>query len=198
MESCRSSTAAGSLSLSDTIPFLKPQGVRGHLGHWWLDQREFNILYRGQPEGAILSSYARQHGVSASRRLYGRLRTKLTDEELAGYMARYNDESIPKQHLEPRLHEFAGLPIGSVGIPSTRIPGIAREFAQSPDSTIYIIRSPIGVPAKVPEGRSWYPVEQEWTFFNSVKQKYVFGTLNPIIVPWLRGNEDGLLRHVDP
>src|SRR4029077_18326815 len=108
---------------------IPPEGAPAH-AMGWPNYRGFMVLYRGQtvPTSEILSPMSRQSGVASSVELYERLRAQgLSDQEIAGYTARWNDQPVPSFTAPPGMQNQ---PLGSAGIPTTRLPNIASDFAQ--------------------------------------------------------------------
>lgn len=148
-------------------------GLVGRIALRWADLRKFQIVYRGQASGTeeILSPVARQSGVAASRQLYDAMKAQgMTDLQIAGYTARWSGSPVP---------ELGGLPVGGVGIPTTRLPNIAADFANSPTGVIYVLRVPKGLGIEVGMG-GWGKqslLEQEWVFFHQIPNGYVVRVL---------------------
>jgi hypothetical protein len=123
------------------------------------------LLYRGQEiaTGQILSPLAREQGVAASQELVQRLRAMgMAYEDIAGYTARWHTQPIPPFAAPPGL---GGVPIGSVGIPTTRIPGIAANFGEG--GIIYVIRVPKTAAIR-PLGWQGLLAEDEYVILNQV------------------------------
>jgi hypothetical protein len=158
---------------------LQQPGLVGRMALNWADFRKFQILYRGQAEALpeILSPVARQSGIAASRQLYDTLKASgLTDLEIAGYTARWSGEPVPS---------MGRVPAGGAGIPTTRLPNIAAEFAKSPTGVIYVLRVPKGLAVEVGTA-GWgarSALEQEWVIFHQIPNGYVVRVLPPQSFP---------------
>jgi hypothetical protein len=157
---------------------LQQPGLVGRVGQRWADLRGFQVLYRGQggATAEIVSPVARSGGQAASRSLYDAMKAQgMTDLEIAGLTARWNNQPVPAFSAPPGM---AGQPLGGVGIPTTRLPNIAADFAQ-PSGVIYVLRVPKGlaVPAA---GGGWgqmSALEQEWVVFHRIPNGMVVRTL---------------------
>jgi hypothetical protein len=144
---------------------LQSRGLAGQVSQWWLNRRGVIVLYRGQEVATtrIFSPLARDQGVAASEALVARLRSfGMSSEEIAGYTARWHTAPVPPFAAPPGM---AGLPLGAVGIPTTRIPGIAANFGG--EGVIYIIRVPKEVAFK-PMGWQGLQLESELVILNEV------------------------------
>jgi hypothetical protein len=171
---------------------LSVRDYRGKAADWWLNKRGKQILYRGQggAHADILSPLARDEGLGASKALLRRMRTSgMSDEKIASYTALYHEEQIPPYDLPPGFGSSDRL--GAIGIPSTSLPGIGGPFAGTSGS-ILILRVPHGMATR--PARTWYPLEEEWVFFNRIPRKTIVGTLSPMDMPWLTAQEDDLGR----
>ena len=159
------------------------------MAEWWLNRRGVMMLYRGQGERTvrILSPIARERGVAASEAMVARLRAAgLTSEEIAAATARWHTQPVPPYQTLPQL---VGEPVGAVGIPTTRIPGVAANFGNS--GVVYIIRVPKNSAIKVPD---WgLAVENEWVLLNQIPDEWIVGILPASRVPALRVDPNGLL-----
>lgn len=156
--------AKAPLTAVEAQKFLRARGVVGQVSRWWMDRRNVILLYRGQEVStrSILSPLAREQGVAASEELVDRLRSfGASYEEIAGYTARWYTQPVPPFFAPPGL---AGLPLGAVGIPTTRIPGIAAGFG---DGVIYVIRVPKPL-AVSPIGWQGLQLENEYVILNQV------------------------------
>lgn len=173
-------------SLSGPIPeaellALQEVGLVTRVAQRWANYRNFQVLYRGQaaPTGPILSPVAREHGLPASLELYQKLKDQgWTDQEIANYTARWSGEPVPAFDAPPGM---AGQPLGGTGIPATRLPNVAADFAPGPTGVIYVLRVPKNVPVKIDQG-GWgaqSAVEQEYVFFHQIPSGYVARTLSP-------------------
>lgn len=169
---------------------LEAQGLGGRVGTWWLDRRGVMVLYRGQatftPE--ILSPLARERGVAGSRAMFTRMQQLgLSDLEIAGYTARWHTQPVPDFLAPPGL---GGLPLGSVGIPATRLPGIAANFGE--DGVIYILRVPKGI-AIQPLGWQGLQQESEFIILNSVPSGSIVKVIPASRVAPILVDEAGML-----
>jgi hypothetical protein len=178
---------SGPIAEAELLQLQQP-GLVGRLAHGWADLRQFQVLYRGQgaPTSAIVSPVARQGGVGASQRLYDAMKAQgLTDLEIAGYTARWNELPVPGALAPPGL---GGQPLGGVGIPTTRLPNIAADFAQTPTGVIYVLRVPKGLAVPAAQG-GWgqmSALEQEWVIFHQLPNGTVVRVLPPNAAPPLR------------
>lgn len=138
----------------------------GALAERYLNRRGFMILYRGQHEETpyILSPIARDFGVQTSHEALTRyLRQGYTLEDIASEMAKYG-----------------GLGIGRVGIPTTRIPGIAAQ-PQFGQTVVYILKVPISHVTRAIGWQSLIP-EQEYMLLHDATP-FKVGTLRPDNIP---------------
>ncbi|TWS99637.1 DUF4157 domain-containing protein [Reyranella sp. CPCC 100927] len=169
---------------------LSTRGMAGQVSQWWLNRRGVIVLYRGQDiaTGQILSPLARQEGVAASQELVARMRTLgLSDAEIAGYTARWHTQPIPPFAAPEGL---AGLPLGSTGIPTTNLPGIAANFGD--EGVIYVIRMPRSQ-AISPLGWQGLQLENEFVILNQVPSGSIVRMIPAQRVAPLMVNESGLL-----
>ncbi|SMC69883.1 hypothetical protein [Kibdelosporangium aridum] len=178
---------AGPVAEAELLQLQQP-GLVGRMAHGWAEMRGFQVVYRGQgaPTAEILSPAARAGGVDSSRALYDSMRAQgLTDLEIAGYTARWNDQPVPAFDAPPGM---ADQPLGSVGIPTTRLPNVASDFAQTPTGVIYVLRVPRG--QGVPVGQAGWgmqsAIEQEIVFFHQLPNGMVVRTMSPTVAPPLR------------
>lgn len=144
---------------------LQARGLAGQISKWWINRRGMIVLYRGQEIATdrVLSPLAREQGVAASEALVQRLRSMgMSFEDIAGYTARWHTEPIPSMLAPPGL---GGVPIGSVGIPTTRIPGVAADFGEG--GVIYVIRIPKEAAIR-PLGWQGLLAEDEFVVLNEV------------------------------
>jgi hypothetical protein len=175
-------------SLSGPIPeaellSLQQAGLVTRTAQSWANFRGFQILYRGQgmPTGEIVSPLAREQGMQSSLSLYEEMRAAgLTDEEIAGYTAKWNAEPVPSFTAPPGM---GNRPLGGVGIgiPTTRLLNIASDFSQSQQGVIYVLRVPKNVPVQVGQG-GWgaqSALEQEYVVFHQIPNGYVVRTISP-------------------
>ncbi|MCW6005718.1 hypothetical protein K1W54_14190, partial [Micromonospora sp. CPCC 205371] len=167
---------------------LQQAGLVGRMGQGWANTRGFQVLYRGQgaPTAELLSPAARAGGVEASQNLYNTMKAQgLTDVEIAGYTARWNAEPVPAFDAPAGL---GGQPLGSVGIPTTRLPNVAADFAQGPTGVIYVLRVPKNLPVSAAEV-GWgaqSAIEQEWVVFHQLPNGTVVRVMEGNVVPPLR------------
>jgi hypothetical protein len=157
--------AKAPLNATQAQQILQSRGMGGQVSQWWLNRRGVIVLYRGQDRATseILSPLARQEGVAASEALVARLRALgLSDSDIATYSARYHIQNLPQSVAPPGM---AGLGPGSVGIPTTRLPGIAAGFGD--DGVIYVIRVPRGA-AIAPRPWQGLHMEDEYIILNQV------------------------------
>ncbi|MCZ7640193.1 MAG: hypothetical protein M5U12_31560 [Verrucomicrobia bacterium] len=165
---------------------LQQAGLATRLAQRWTGFRGYQILYRGQaaPTNELLSPLARQSGLPASRNMYDALRAQgLSDLEIAGYTARWNAQGVPPFDTPPGMQPLQ--PLGGAGIPTTRLPNIASDFAQTPTGVIYVLRVPKNLPVQV--GQSGWgaqsALEQEFVIFHQIPNGYVVRTVAPPQVP---------------
>jgi hypothetical protein len=161
----------------------------GKAAEWWLNRRGLILLYRGQgvPTTTILSPVARSGGIGASEELVAQMRAAgMADEEIAHYTAFWHDTPIPTQLAPPGL---GGQPLGGVGIPMTRIPGVAANFGDG--AVVYIIRLPKSAVIQVPQ---WgLSVENEWVILNQVPPGSVIDAVPAASIPSLTVDASGRL-----
>jgi hypothetical protein len=183
--------ATGPIPQDELAALLRPQGWTGQASGWWLERQGMVVLYRGQATSTtqILSPLAREKGVAASEAMVTRMRAAgLTDDEIAGYVARWHTEPVPG-FLAPS--GLGGEPLGAVGIPTTRIPGIAAQPDFGAEGVIYVLRVPKGSAIKVPQ---WgLSAENEWVILNELPKGSIIGTISPAKVPALTVDELGRL-----
>jgi len=182
--------AATPLDAAAAQTLLEAQGLGGRVSSWWLNRRGLLVLYRGQGTATsrILSPLARQEGVAASEALVTRMRAVgLTDSEIASYTARWHMEPVPPFAAPPGM---GWEPLGSVGIPTTRVPGIAANFGEQ--GVIYVLRVP-SASAVSPVGWAGLQLENELIILNSVPSGSIVQTISASRVAPLLVNESGLL-----
>lgn len=182
--------AAAPLDAQAAQKLLQAQGLGGRVSQWWLARRGLVVLYRGQGMATerILSPLARTEGVAASEELVARMRAEgLADQEIAGYMARWHTQAVPPMFAPPNL---GGLPLGSVGIPTTRIPGIAANFGE--EGVIYILRVPSSS-VITPMGWQGLALESEHIILNSVPAGSVVKTIPASRISPILINDSGLI-----
>jgi hypothetical protein len=164
------------------------QGLVGRGAEWWLNRRGLIIVYRGQqgPTTRILSPLAREQGVPASEALVARARALgLSDSEIAQATARWHTTPLPRGMTVP---ELVGEPVGAVGLPVTRIPGVAADFG-GPEGVVYVIRLPQAATVRVP---NWgLAVENEWVVFNELPQGSVVRMMSARRIPALTVDDVG-------
>jgi len=93
-----------------------------------------------------------------------KLRTvgRLSDTEIAGYTSRWHTQGVPGALAPPGM---AGQPLGSVGILTSRLPGIAVNFDD--EGVIYVIRLPKTAAIR-PLGWQNLRMENEFVILNQV------------------------------
>lgn len=182
--------ARGPLTAAQAQQVLQTRGMAGQVSRWWLNRRGVIVLYRGQDRmtSQILSPLARQEGVAASREMVQRLQAiGMSEAEIAGYTARWHTQAVPPFAAPPG---FAHQPLGAVGIPTTRLPGIAANFGD--DGVIYVIRVP-RAGAISPQGWQGLQLEGEHVIFNQIPPGSIVKTLPARSVAPITVNESGLL-----
>jgi hypothetical protein len=178
------------LNAAQAQQVLMSRGVFGQASQWWLNRRGTILLYRGQDIATqqILSPLARQQGVAASEALVARMRAMgMADNEIAGYTARWHTQPVPPFAAPPGL---ASQPLGAVGIPTTRLPGIAAQFGD--DGVIYMIRVPKDA-AISPNGWQGLQLESEYVILNQIPHGSIIKTIPAGRIAPLTVNEQGLL-----
>jgi hypothetical protein len=169
---------------------LQARGLAGQVSQWWLKRRGLIVLYRGQEiaTNRILSPLARDHGVVASEALVARLRSfGMSYDEIAGYTARWHTQPVPPFAAPPGM---GGVPLGAVGIPTTRIPGIAAGFGD--EGVSYVIRVPSSLGVK-PLGWQGLQLENELVILNQVPPGAVVQAIPASRVAPLMVDGNGLL-----
>jgi hypothetical protein len=182
--------AQAPLTAAEAQQLIMRRGLGGQVSKWWLDRRGLILLYRGQEVATneILSPLGRTQGVAASEALVARLRQMgMSYPEIAGYTARWHDQAVPAILAPPGL---GGTPLGAVGIPTTRIPGIAANFGD--EGIIYVIRIPRGL-AHPPQGWQGLQLENEMIILNKVPPGAVVQAIPARQVAPLMVDEAGLL-----
>ena len=122
-------------------------GLLTRIASRWLSHRGVVLLYRGQREATsrILSPLAR-HDPAASAALVERMRSAgLADAEIAGYAARWHEHPVPPVAAPPGM---ANIPLGAVGIATTRMVGLAAHFAAG--GVVYVLRMPSALAITLP------------------------------------------------
>ena len=166
------------------------RGMMGQVSKWWLNRRNLILLYRGQQMAItpILSPLARTQGAAASEKLLQRLRLAgLSDERIAGYSAVWGDNPVPSVFAPPGL---GGLPLGSVGIPTTSIPGIAAGPSFGAKGVVYVIRVPREA-AVSPLGWQGLKSENEVLIFNQLPPGSIIRVIPGSHLPSLMLDEMG-------
>jgi hypothetical protein len=182
--------ALAPLNAARAQQILQSQRLSGQVSAWWLNRRGMILLYRGQGQATteLLSPLARQQGVAASEAMVARMRAiGLSDSEIAGYTARWHTEPVPPFAAPP---ELAYQPLGSVGIPATRLPGIAANFGE--EGVIYVIRMPKSA-AISPMGWQGLQLESEYIILNRVPPQSIVEAIPANRVAPIMVNEQGLL-----
>jgi len=167
---------------------LQQQGLVTRLAQRWTSYRGYQILYRGQSAASseILSPIARQSGTGASRSMYDALKAQgMSDLEIAGYTARWNDQPVPAFNAPPGM---ADQPLGGAGIPTSRLPNVASDFATGESGVMYVLRVPKSIAHDV-GSVGWgmqSAIEQEFVIFHQIPGGYVVRTMSPAGIPPLR------------
>jgi hypothetical protein len=185
-ELARAIKAQGPLSVDQVASIAAKQRWTESVSQWWLDRRGTMIVYRGQDArvATILSPLARSGGVAQSEALVEKMRAAgLSNEEIAGYTAKWHTQPVPPQFTIPSL---GGQPLGSVGIPTTRVPGVAAKFGD-----VYVLRMPSEAVIKVP--RWGLAVENEHVILNQVPKGCTVGTVPASSLPRLTVDPSGKL-----
>ncbi len=175
----------------DELSHHLERGLIGTVSEWWLDLRDLIVLYRGQRRGTtpILSPLAREQGIAASEDLVRRMRAEgLSDADIAGYTARWHTELVPGFLAGPNL---AGEPLGAVGIPTTRFPGLASSYAGS-DGVTFVLRLP-REKAIIPKGWSGLVGENEYIILNQIPNKNIIQVIPARNIPYFDLDEAGNL-----
>ena len=170
------------------------EGLIAKTARKWIDKRGYEITYRGQSSGTtpILSPLARTNGVEASEALLGRMRTAgMTDGEIASMTARFHgveteagmvrfgfqgEDEIINKILNSGL---VGEKMGAVGIPTSKIPGIASSFAYSDEGVLFAIRLNKGKAVKPVSPRPELNFEEERVVFNQIADRDIFRRYSP-------------------
>jgi hypothetical protein len=173
---------------------LDQVGATGQVSNWWLNRRAVMVLYRGQAmqTDAILSPLARgMGGVAASEEMVARMRLfGITDLEMASYTAQLHTQGVARAFLPFHATELIGLPLGGVGIPTTRLPGIAANFGEQ--GVIYVLRVPRDAAIKA-IGWQGLALESEYVILNSVPSGSIVRIIPALEVSPLTVNNQGLL-----
>jgi len=149
-------------------------------------------------------------GLDRSQRFYEQLTTgnyvgssgALTPEELANKTAFWNDQSVPPQMRPPIHTEVPGSLVdprlGGLGIPTTRLPGIAADpqwVGQGGQGVIYVIRIPKSQ-AFLASGTN-LDQELEHVILNQIPDEYIYRLLRPSeCPPGLRIDESGFTDNI--
>jgi hypothetical protein len=169
---------------------LNSAGLGARVSNWWLDRRGLIVLYRGQAMATdqILSPLARGlGGVAASEQMVARMRLfGITDLEMAGFTAKWHLNPAPS-YFPP---ELAGMPLGAVGIPTTRLPGIAANFGE--EGVVYVLRMPRGLALEA-VGWQGLAIEKEYVILNSVPSGSIVRVIPASQLAPITVNEAGLL-----
>jgi hypothetical protein len=170
---------------------LNSAGLGARVSTWWLDRRGLIVLYRGQAMATeqILSPLARgPGGVAASEQMVARMRALgLDDMKIGGYTAVWHTQPIPPQFAP---FGMAWEPLGSVGIPTTRLPGIAANFGE--EGVIYVLRVPRDL-AITPIGWGGLQLENEFVILNSMPAGSIVKVIPASRIPPLIVDDAGLL-----
>src|SRR5579864_2326521 len=167
---------------------FQSRNLTGKAADWWLNRRGLIVLYRGQGmrTANILSPIARTDGLAASEELIARMRANgIDDSQMARMTGFWNDQPVP----EAVYPGFGGERLGSVGIPTTRLPSVAGNYGEK--GVVYIIRAPKGSAIQVPP---WgLSVEHEYVILNQIPREAVVGTVPLYKIPPLMVNDLGQL-----
>lgn len=173
----------------DELSHHLERGLIGTASEWWLDLRGLIVLHRGQRRGTtpILSPLARDQGIEASEDLVRRMRAEgLSDADIAGYTARWHTEPVPGMFAGPNL---AGEPLGAVGIPTTRLPGLAASYA-TPDGVTFVLRLP-REKAILPNGWQGLVGENEYIILNQIPNENIVQVIPARNLPRFDFDESG-------
>jgi RHS repeat-associated protein len=172
---------SGSITPEQLPPFLQ-RNLVGSVSEWWLDLRDLIVLYRGQRQGTtpILSPLARERGIEASEELVRRMRAEgFSDQQIAGYTARWHNQPVPEMFVGSNL---GGEPLGAVGIPTTRLPGLASSYA-GPDGVTFVIRLP-KEKAIIPAGWTGLAAESEYIVLNQIPNQNIVEVIPASNIPY--------------
>ena len=177
----------GPVAEAEALAIMNSPTITGRMAQSWLNRRGMIILYRGQAQHTerVLSPLARGQGVPSSEALVARMRALgITDDEIALYTASWHTQPVRPYATLP---ELAYQPLGAVGIPTTRIPGIASGFGD--EGVVYVIRLPQDAAIRVPQ---WgLSLENEWVVLNQLPEGSVVNVLRPSSIPGLTLDEAG-------
>jgi RHS repeat-associated protein len=158
------------------------------LSRQWLDNRGYQILYRGQSSGTtpILSPIARNQGISASHDLTQRMRAVgLVDDDIASMTARFHGEPVEtgsikyafSSELDPNAQKIfssldkdnlVGERLGGVGIPTSNIPGIASSFGYGDSGVLFVLKLHKGTAIKPSNPQPVLLFEEEHIVLNQI------------------------------
>jgi hypothetical protein len=185
----------------------------GRAAHGYLASRNWVVLYRGQGAtgGEVLSPLARgPGGLAASEAMLVRLRAAgLSEEEIAGFTAKFGPELVPGSFLPPELQGLGGQSLGGAGIPVTRLPGVAADFASGSaaelaaqglpaNPLVLVVRAPAGEPISALNA-GWGSkslVEQEFILLHRIPGGTIVQRIPPARLPHLRAGYDAAGRDV--
>ena len=183
----------------------------GRASHGYLASRNWVIVYRGQGAvgGEILSPLARgPGGLAASEDMLAQLRAAgLAEEDIAGLTAKFGPEPVPASFLPPELQGLGSQPLGGAGIPVTRLPGVAADYASGSaaelaaqglpaNPVVLVIRAPAGTPVSA-LNTGWGSkslVEQEYIVFHQIPGGYIVQRIGPGGLSHLRAGYDTAAR----
>jgi hypothetical protein len=175
----------------------------GRASHSYLASRNWVVVYRGQGAvgGEVLAPLARgPGGLAASEDMLAQLRAVgMSDEQIAGLTAKFGPEPVPASFLPPDLQGLGGQPLGGAGIPVTRLPGVAADFASGSaaelgaqglqsNPVVLVIRAPVDAPVSALNS-GWGVkslVEQEFIVFHRIPGGYIVQRIAPGGLPHLR------------
>jgi hypothetical protein len=175
----------------------------GRASHSYLASRNWVVVYRGQGAvgGEVLAPLARgPGGLAASEDMLAQLRAVgMSDEQIAGLTAKFGPEPVPASFLPPDLQGLGGQPLGGAGIPVTRLPGVAADFASGSaaelgaqglqsNPVVLVIRAPVDAPVSALNS-GWGAkslVEQEFIVFHRIPGGYIVQRIAPGGLPHLR------------
>ncbi len=174
---------------------------------WWADLRDYTILYRGQGSlgEQILSPIARSEGLDASYELVRRMQAEgLSNEQIASFTARFYDEDITESainyafgrdsELLSRLssRNLLGEPLGSAGIPTSAIPGIASSFAGE-DGVTMVLRLPRQVPIRPNNPSPFLRFEEEYVVLHQIPNSNVINVISGNDIPPIRAEQGEII-----
>lgn len=110
----------------------------------------------------------------------------MSSEEIARLTATQHNNPVHRYFAPPGM---AGERLGAVGIPTTRIPGVAAGFGE--DAVVYVIRLPKSAVIQVPK---WgLAVENEWVVLHEIPEDAIIAVLPAKSLPPLTANAAGQL-----